>query len=179
MGGKTTRGRRKVEMKPIENKSDRLVTFSKRRAGIYRKANELAVLCHVNLAIVIFSPSGKPFAFASPSFYSIVHRFTGRNPSRGDLPNGLPSINREEATRRNEEFNELKALVGSRKVREKELRLKAREKRAKGWWDDPVNDLTRDGVHNLVRAYSELQKALDLIIANRGGRVPLSGRMDP
>ncbi|KAI4370993.1 hypothetical protein MLD38_019274 [Melastoma candidum] len=179
MRGKPMRGRQKIEMKPIENESDRLVTFSKRRAGIYRKANELVALCHVKLAIVIFSPSGKPFAFTSPLFESILHRFTGRNPSLEFLPNGLPSIDPEKETRRKEEFNELKALVESRKLRKKELGLKARERRGRGWWDKPINDLTMDGVYNQIHSYMELQKALDLVIAHHGSGASSSGGTCP
>ncbi|WMV23869.1 hypothetical protein MTR67_017254 [Solanum verrucosum] len=38
-------GRGKVELKKIEKTSNRLVTFSKRRQGLIKKANELAILC--------------------------------------------------------------------------------------------------------------------------------------
>ncbi|KAD3641825.1 hypothetical protein E3N88_31049 [Mikania micrantha] len=37
-------GRRKLEMKRIEDKSSRLVTFSKRRSGLVKKARHLSVL---------------------------------------------------------------------------------------------------------------------------------------
>ncbi|XP_017192865.1 agamous-like MADS-box protein AGL62 [Malus domestica] len=40
MEAKKTRGRQKTEMKRIEKEDDRLVVFSKRRSGIYKKATE-------------------------------------------------------------------------------------------------------------------------------------------
>ncbi|KAG5531084.1 hypothetical protein RHGRI_025895 [Rhododendron griersonianum] len=35
------------------------VTFSKRRKGVFKKAEELAVLCDVNVALIVFSVNGK------------------------------------------------------------------------------------------------------------------------
>ncbi|XP_061363769.1 MADS-box protein FLOWERING LOCUS C-like [Gastrolobium bilobum] len=52
-------GKKKVEMKRIEDKSRRLVTFSKRRKGLMKKARELSVLCDAKVALVIFSRPGK------------------------------------------------------------------------------------------------------------------------
>ncbi|KAH9769977.1 MADS3 [Citrus sinensis] len=58
-------GRGKVELKRIENKTNRQVTFSKRKNGILKKAFELSVLCDAEIALVIFSPSGKAYHYAS------------------------------------------------------------------------------------------------------------------
>lgn len=57
--------RGKIEMKRIENATNRQVTFSKRRNGLLKKAYELAVLCDVEVALIIFSPSGKLYEYAS------------------------------------------------------------------------------------------------------------------
>ena len=58
-------GRGKVELKRIENPTSRQVTFSKRRNGLLKKAFELSILCDAEVALVIFSPSGKGYQFAS------------------------------------------------------------------------------------------------------------------
>ncbi|KAH7852335.1 hypothetical protein Vadar_023617 [Vaccinium darrowii] len=58
-------GRRKVELKPIEDKSSRQVTFSKRRSGLMKKARELSVLCDVEIALFVFSGRGKLYEFCS------------------------------------------------------------------------------------------------------------------
>ncbi|CAN1295178.1 MADS-box transcription factor 6 [Linum perenne] len=58
-------GRRKVEMKKIEDKSRRQVTFSKRRKGLLKKAREISVLCDVQLALVVFSSRGRLYQFSS------------------------------------------------------------------------------------------------------------------
>ncbi|KAK2989198.1 hypothetical protein RJ640_007099 [Escallonia rubra] len=41
------------------------VTFSKRRAGLLKKAKELAVLCHAEVGVIIFSSTGKLYEFTS------------------------------------------------------------------------------------------------------------------
>lgn len=56
-------GRGRVELKRIENKINRQVTFSKRKTGLLKKAKELSVLCDAEVALVIFSARGKPFTF--------------------------------------------------------------------------------------------------------------------
>ncbi|GAB2290889.1 MADS-box transcription factor 50 [Dionaea muscipula] len=57
--------RGKTQMKRIENSASRQVTFSKRRNGLLKKAFELSVLCDVEVALIIFSPRGKLYEFAS------------------------------------------------------------------------------------------------------------------
>jgi len=58
-------GRGRIEIKKIENTTSRQVTFSKRRGGLLKKAHELAVLCDAEVALVIFSSTGKLFEYAS------------------------------------------------------------------------------------------------------------------
>ncbi|WCJ38793.1 MADS-box transcription factor 2 [Euphorbia peplus] len=58
-------GRKKIAIKPIEEKSIRQVTFSKRRNGLFKKARELSVLCDIEIGVVIFSGSGKLYQFCN------------------------------------------------------------------------------------------------------------------
>ncbi|RWW73838.1 hypothetical protein BHE74_00018254, partial [Ensete ventricosum] len=58
-------GRGRLELKRIENKINRQVTFSKRRSGLLKKAYELSVLCDAEVALIIFSSRGKLFEFGS------------------------------------------------------------------------------------------------------------------
>uniref|UniRef100_A0A0E0EMP9 MADS-box domain-containing protein n=1 Tax=Oryza meridionalis TaxID=40149 RepID=A0A0E0EMP9_9ORYZ len=52
-------GRVKLPIKRIENMNNRQVTFSKRRNGLIKKAYELSVLCDIDVALLVFSPSGR------------------------------------------------------------------------------------------------------------------------
>ncbi|KAI3467216.1 hypothetical protein Pfo_023879 [Paulownia fortunei] len=60
-------GRGKVELKRIENKVNRQVTFAKRRNGLLKKAYELSILCDAEVALIIFSNKGKLYEFCSSS----------------------------------------------------------------------------------------------------------------
>ncbi|KFK35312.1 hypothetical protein AALP_AA5G267900 [Arabis alpina] len=68
-------GRGRVEMKRIENKTSRQVTFSKRKSGLLKKAYELAVLCDVEVALIIFSTSGKLYEFSNPGIDRTIERY--------------------------------------------------------------------------------------------------------
>uniref|UniRef100_A0A0E0CUE5 MADS-box domain-containing protein n=1 Tax=Oryza meridionalis TaxID=40149 RepID=A0A0E0CUE5_9ORYZ len=60
--------RGKTQMKRIENPTSRQVTFSKRRNGLLKKAFELSVLCDAEVALIVFSPRGKLYEFASARY---------------------------------------------------------------------------------------------------------------
>lgn len=68
-------GRGKIEIKKIENVNSRQVTFSKRRAGLLKKAHELAVLCDAEVAVIVFSNTGKLFEFSSSSMNQVLTRY--------------------------------------------------------------------------------------------------------
>ncbi|CAO2837613.1 unnamed protein product [Amaranthus hypochondriacus] len=72
-------GRRKIEMKKIENSSTRLVAFSKRRTGLFKKANEISTLCGAEVAIIVFSPGGKAFSFGQPSVEKVLQQYQNKN----------------------------------------------------------------------------------------------------
>ncbi|XP_040994715.1 agamous-like MADS-box protein AGL15 isoform X1 [Juglans microcarpa x Juglans regia] len=68
-------GRGKIEIKRIENANSRQVTFSKRRAGLLKKAQELAILCDAEVAVIIFSNTGKLFEFSSSGMNATLSRY--------------------------------------------------------------------------------------------------------
>ncbi|GAB4840144.1 Agamous-like MADS-box protein ap1 [Ancistrocladus abbreviatus] len=60
-------GRGRVQLKKIENKINRQVTFSKRRGGLVKKAHEISVLCEAEVALIVFSNRGKLFEYSTDS----------------------------------------------------------------------------------------------------------------
>lgn len=62
-------GRGRVQLKRIENKINRQVTFSKRRSGLLKKAHEISVLCDAEVGLIVFSTKGKLFEYATDSWY--------------------------------------------------------------------------------------------------------------
>ena len=62
-------GRMKLAIKILEHNNNRQITFSKRRNGIIKKAKELAILCDIDILLMMFSPSGKPTVFVGENRY--------------------------------------------------------------------------------------------------------------
>ncbi|RVW51165.1 Floral homeotic protein PMADS 2 [Vitis vinifera] len=96
-------GRGKIEIKRIENSSNRQVTYSKRRNGIMKKAKEITVLCDAHVSLVIFASSGKMHEYCSPSTTLIdildrYHKQSGKrlwDAKHENLSNELDRIKKE------------------------------------------------------------------------------------
>ncbi|SJM85559.1 uncharacterized protein ZBIST_2335 [Zygosaccharomyces bailii] len=70
-------GRRKIEIQPIHDDRNRTVTFIKRKAGLFKKAHELAVLCQVDVAVIILGSNNTFYEFSSvdlPELLSYYNR---------------------------------------------------------------------------------------------------------
>ncbi|KAL8143471.1 hypothetical protein V2J09_016503 [Rumex salicifolius] len=57
--------REKIQIKKIDSATARQVTFSKRRRGLFKKAEELSILCDADVALILFSSTGKHFQYSS------------------------------------------------------------------------------------------------------------------
>ncbi|CAL5434943.1 unnamed protein product [Camellia sinensis] len=68
-------GKKKIEIKRVEKKGQRMVTFSKRRHGLFNKARQLRSLTGADIAILTFSPAGRPYTHGEPSFDALVDRY--------------------------------------------------------------------------------------------------------
>ncbi|KAH9314853.1 hypothetical protein KI387_023480, partial [Taxus chinensis] len=77
-------GRGKVELKRIHNPISRQVTFSKRKSGLLKKAEELSLLCDAEIALMIYSPKGKLHDFASHSMHKTMGRYQNFSASIGE-----------------------------------------------------------------------------------------------
>jgi len=80
--------REKIQIKKIDNATARQVTFSKRRRGLFKKAEELSVLCDADVALIIFSSTGKLFEYSSSSMKEILerHNLHSKNLEKLDQP---------------------------------------------------------------------------------------------
>ncbi|XP_072978737.1 MADS-box transcription factor 22-like isoform X2 [Typha angustifolia] len=66
--------RERIQIRKIDNVTARQVTFSKRRRGLFKKAEELSILCDAEVALIVFSSTGKLFEFASSSMKDIMEK---------------------------------------------------------------------------------------------------------
>ncbi|MQM08143.1 hypothetical protein Taro_040997 [Colocasia esculenta] len=64
--------REKIQIRKIANVTARQVTFSKRRRGLFKKAQELSVLCDAQVGVVVFSSTGKLFEYSSTRYATFV-----------------------------------------------------------------------------------------------------------
>ncbi|XP_019196307.1 PREDICTED: agamous-like MADS-box protein AGL62 [Ipomoea nil] len=188
---RTSRGRQRVEMAKIENKSHLEVTFSKRRAGLFKKASELSTYCGADVGIIAFSPSEKVFSFGHPSVEAVVERVLGEN-------NPAPPVNetggrvlaateqfiKDHRNARVQELNmeltRLEAIFELEKKRGKAIDgVVEANREAHGWLRDSYDDLSfqqlvtlKSGLENLMKEIH--QKAHHQLMAVYGNGTPFN-----
>ncbi|XVE88355.1 hypothetical protein DITRI_Ditri19aG0062800 [Diplodiscus trichospermus] len=180
--GKKTKGRQKIEMKKIENEDDRLISFSKRRAGIYKKASELATLCGVEVGFIVNSPAGKPYSFGHPSIESVANRFLNQNPPPNDNTHPLVEAHRKvKCNQLSQQLNKVLSQLDAEKEKAKVLDQLPQAKETCGWWQIPIdqcNDKELDEIYSCYetlcsRLYSQVNKT------TVGATSSLHAPMDP
>ncbi|KAL5562655.1 hypothetical protein UlMin_032402, partial [Ulmus minor] len=86
--------RQKIEIKKIDNITARQVTFSKRRRGLFKKAHELSTLCDAQIALIVFSSTGKLFDYSSSSMQEVIERHNLQSQNQ-EKPSQLPHLQLE------------------------------------------------------------------------------------
>ncbi|CAK8569724.1 unnamed protein product [Lathyrus sativus] len=62
-------GRERISMKLIQNEKSRKTTFEKRKKGLMKKANELSILCDVDVCVILYKPNSEGQGFAEPEMW--------------------------------------------------------------------------------------------------------------
>lgn len=121
--------RERIAIRRIDNLAARQVTFSKRRRGLFKKAEELSILCDAEVGLVVFSATGKLFHFGSSSMKQIIERYHSHSKTlqKSDVPSELqPHADDGTCARLREELAE--ASIKLRQMRGEELqRLSVQE----------------------------------------------------
>lgn len=89
-------GRKRINIQPIQGDRNRTTTYIKRKAGLFKKAYELAVLTDSDVAVLVFSRNGKLAEFCSSDMDELLLRYTEYNGTierRG--PEHFASMNNE------------------------------------------------------------------------------------
>ncbi|XP_056167680.1 MADS-box protein AGL24-like isoform X2 [Syzygium oleosum] len=108
--------REKIKIKKIDNLTARQVTFSKRRRGLMKKAQELSVLCDADVSLIIFSATGKLYDFSSSSMEDtltsyVLHSNNVEKPVQPCLK--LQNYNHEVLRKKvSDEFHKLRQIKG-------------------------------------------------------------------
>ncbi|KAH0727322.1 hypothetical protein KY284_003187 [Solanum tuberosum] len=165
MTRRISKGRQRVEMVKMKNASNLQVTFSKRRAGLFKKASELCTLCGAEIAIVVFSPGDKVFSFGHPNVDTLVERFLGRDlpPPNNDVHNQLIVAHREAGIRElNTKLMNLEEVLQMEKNRGESLQEIRR--RANGqWWESPIEELNLFQLQHLKEALERLEQKVEKV----------------
>ncbi|PUZ42487.1 hypothetical protein GQ55_9G586500 [Panicum hallii var. hallii] len=114
--------RERIAIRRIDNLAARQVTFSKRRRGLFKKAEELSILCDAEVGLVVFSATGKLFHFASSSMNQIIDRYDchSKTLQKSEAPSQLQShVDDSTCARLREELAE--ASLELRQLRGEEL----------------------------------------------------------
>ncbi|XP_062152820.1 agamous-like MADS-box protein AGL11 [Alnus glutinosa] len=86
-------GRGKIEIKRIENTTNRQVTFCKRRNGLLKKAYELSVLCDAEVALIVFSTRGRLYEYSNNNIKATIERYKKACSDDGTGTSSMEEIN--------------------------------------------------------------------------------------
>ena len=76
---KKTKGRVKINMEFIEDKTRRYTTFSKRKTGIMKKAYELSTLTGTQVMLLVASETGHVYTFATEKLQPMITSDAGKS----------------------------------------------------------------------------------------------------
>ncbi|KAF7080773.1 hypothetical protein CFC21_084791 [Triticum aestivum] len=162
---KLSMGRQKIEIRRIESEEARQVCFSKRRAGLFKKVSELAVLCGAEVAAVVFSPAGKAFSFGHPSVEAILDRFIPSAAAQVGAAAGLGAAGDRNLAELNRQYGQLREQLEAEKARKDRAEEAMAEERAKGspaaaWLDADLRDLGEEELMAFAAALADVQTAV-------------------
>jgi len=110
--------RQRIEIRKIENLATRQVTFSKRKRGLFKKAIELSTLCDADVALIVFSATGKLFHYSNSSMqrmferrdlqYSEAHERMDEPSLQLQIENSTYNMLREELANKTQDLSQLK-----------------------------------------------------------------------
>lgn len=152
--------RRRVEIKKIEDRSKRQITFTKRRQGLFKKAGELCTKCNAQVAVIAFSMAGNAYAFGDPSVQSVVNRYLNSAASSSKIePFSDQDLARFKAEKK----------VGE--ILDKAIDKKGGSRRL---WDAEIENLDFNELEQLKITMEEMKKKL----ANQENQIPESNSAD-
>lgn len=146
-------GRRKIEIELVKDKGSRFVTFTKRRNGLFKKANELATLCGVQVGTILFSPGGRPYSFGYPTIEAVTDQFLRRH--RGEPSNSQNNNNNKVVDELNQELEDVMEQLEEEKEKKKTLDNNAAE-------IPIIGDLNLQGLQDLKASLRELKDRVRL-----------------
>ncbi|XP_012448705.1 agamous-like MADS-box protein AGL62 [Gossypium raimondii] len=162
---KKTKGKQKIEIKIIKNADDRLITFSKRRTGIYKKISELSILCGGEILFIIFSPAGKPYSFGHPSVESVPKRFSNAGQHLEETTDApVETYRKERINLLVQDFNDVQDQLDVIKEKQKEIALAQRSHgtEIRHWWEAPIDQFNLKELYKQDERFAEFNKLISI-----------------
>ncbi|KAB2025169.1 hypothetical protein ES319_D06G134000v1 [Gossypium barbadense] len=163
--GKKTKGKQKIEIKIIENADDRLIAFSKRRTGIYKKISELSILCGGEILFIIFSPAGKPYSFGHPSVESVAKRFSNAGQHLEETTDApVETYRKERINLLVQDFTDVQDQLDVIKEKQMEIGLAQRSHgtEIRHWWKAPIDQLNVKELYKQDERFAEFNKLISI-----------------
>ncbi|TXG74697.1 hypothetical protein ES288_1Z019500v1 [Gossypium darwinii] len=163
--GKKTKGKQKIEIKIIENADDRLIAFSKRRIGIYKKISELSILCGGEILFIIFSPAGKPYSFGHPSVESVAKRFSNAGQHLEETTDApVETYRKERINLLVQDFTDVQDQLDVIKEKQMEIALAQRSHgtEIRHWWKAPIDQLNVKELYKQDERFAEFNKLISI-----------------
>ncbi|XP_004507578.1 agamous-like MADS-box protein AGL62 [Cicer arietinum] len=154
---KKNTGRKKIEIKKLEKNTNKQVTFSKRRSGLFKKTSELCVLCNVDAAIVVFSPADKLFCFGQPNTDAIINSYINGTTEFETSKSIGKSISYEE---HNTEYEKAIQNLEFEKKKLEEYENLTKVWNSGEWWNDPIDEMSIDQLEQFMASIYELRRKL-------------------
>ncbi|KAL3850733.1 hypothetical protein ACJIZ3_012615 [Penstemon smallii] len=157
MERKRTMGRQKIPIRKIEKEADCFATFSKRRLGLFKKASELCALCNIDMGIIVYSPTCKPFSFFHPTMEYVVNQCQNPNQQLDDSSRLRYAYIRSKIVQLSQVLDNLNDQIEVETEREKLIADKNKTRCSKGWWEGSTEGLNKEQVQQLTTWFQNLQ----------------------
>jgi hypothetical protein len=159
--GRKTQGRQKIEIKKMTNESNMLVTFSKRRSGLFKKASELSTLCGAEVSLILFSPGGKVFSFGHPNVDTVIDRYLSRVPYENNVTTQFIEAQRSaNLCELNSQLTRINNALDIEKKRIDEFKYMFKACETQYWWACPVDGMNYTQLELLKNASEDLKKRI-------------------
>ncbi|OAY78451.1 Agamous-like MADS-box protein AGL29 [Ananas comosus] len=168
-------GRRKIKIEPIIDKHNRFICFSKRRAGLFKKANQLARR-GFQIAVLAFTESGNAFVYGSPKVEEVVERFLHNSDATDGAGSSkaTESLSKAPEDCKEQEQTEKVSSESAESAQQKDVSRETKERAEDGedswnslssalteskhfWWNSSVENLS---LKNLLQFKSALEALL-------------------